>query len=289
MISIVVCSVHKAMFEALEKNIRQTIGVEYELIKIDNGQRVYSLAQAYNKGAKKAKGNLLCFVHEDVKFHTQDWGRVAQRAFADAGLGLLGIAGAYYYPLPPVGWFGLNENEISVILHLNRSGGEVRRLSLSKFPDDKLVEVAVIDGVFMVMRASSFPAVSFDEAMLPGFHGYDADISLQAGLQGKVAVTKDVLLEHFSEGDKGPQWHSAMEAIAKKWHQKLPRFTSLYSEKEAREPAVAALQIYYRNETQSPRPLLKRFVGTFGYAARQGLIWQAVKVVLRTWLKPQSR
>ena len=289
MISIVVCSVYKEMFEALERNIGHTIGTEYELIRIDNGRNTYSLAQAYNKGAKEAKGDLLCFVHEDVKFHTQDWGKVVLMAFTEPSLGLLGIAGTYYYPLPPVGWFSLNENEISVILHLNRSGGEVRRLSLSKFPDRQLVEVAVIDGVFMVMPSALFPAVSFDEVLLHDFHGYDVDISLQAGLQYKVAVTKDILLEHFSEGEKGLQWHSAMEAIEKKWRQNLPRFTKAYSEKSAREPAIAALNIYYRNTIQSPRRFLQRFIRLFGYAVQRGMVWQAVKIILRSWFKRQRQ
>ena len=73
MLSIIVSSYQPENFSALEKNIAETCGVDYELIKIDN-PGIMGIPKAYNKGAKKARFENLLFLHEDVLFHTQNWG-----------------------------------------------------------------------------------------------------------------------------------------------------------------------------------------------------------------------
>ena len=285
MLSIVICSVNPESFDAVADNIRQTVGVAYEFIRIGNEQNKYSLAEAYILGVSIARGELICFIHEDVRFHTQDWGLIVQAVLARPEIGLLGIAGAYHYPLPPVGWFNAAEKEVHAILHFNQSGVEVKQLSLSKYPGQKLVEAVVVDGVFMVVPKRLFNTIAFDEKMLPGFHGYDVDISLQIGHVHKIVVTKEILLEHFSEGKQDKQWQQAMQAISHKWAKTLPRFIPLYSADEKRSADIAALAVYYRNRLNTGQGFFSMFAKTFQYATRQGITWQAVKIVLRTALK----
>jgi hypothetical protein len=45
----------------------------------------------------------------------------------------------------------------------------------------------------------------FDEE-LPGFHLYDIDFSLRVGQRYKVAVSYDIIIEHFSEGAFSNEW-----------------------------------------------------------------------------------
>lgn len=75
MISVIVCSVSQERLQRLCKNVDETIGVEYEMVAVDNRQLGWPIARVYNEGARRASGRCLLFVHEDVVFHQQDWGR----------------------------------------------------------------------------------------------------------------------------------------------------------------------------------------------------------------------
>jgi glycosyltransferase involved in cell wall biosynthesis len=72
MISIIICSRNLGIDPKLSTNITSTIGCEYELIVIDNSQNKYSIFQAYNIGIEKSTSEIICFVHEDVLFHSKD-------------------------------------------------------------------------------------------------------------------------------------------------------------------------------------------------------------------------
>ena len=80
MISLIICSKYDHLSDNLIRNIDQTIGTEYEIVHIDNSQHQYSIFSAYNEGVRRAKGNVLCFMHEDLHFHTDKWGAKVQEA-----------------------------------------------------------------------------------------------------------------------------------------------------------------------------------------------------------------
>ena len=48
MVSIIICSVSPHLLKDLQQNIAQTIGVEYEIIAIDNREKHWSIAKVYN-------------------------------------------------------------------------------------------------------------------------------------------------------------------------------------------------------------------------------------------------
>ena len=76
MFSIIICSISPERLLQVKKNIQETIGTEHEFIAIDNRETKWPIAKAYNEGAKRARYPYLFFVHEDVRFHSQDWGKV---------------------------------------------------------------------------------------------------------------------------------------------------------------------------------------------------------------------
>ncbi len=54
-----------------------------------------NICEAYNRGAAKAKYDILCFVHDDVEFITPDWGKNILQHFADdPDTGVLGVGGS---------------------------------------------------------------------------------------------------------------------------------------------------------------------------------------------------
>src|SRR4051812_42275498 len=94
MVSIIVSSVNETYFLQLSDNIKETIGINYEIIKIEKDINQLGICYAYNKGAEKSVYPYLCFVHEDVKFVTSNWGRLIINHFeSEPQIGLLGVAG----------------------------------------------------------------------------------------------------------------------------------------------------------------------------------------------------
>ena len=79
MLSIIICSVSPERLEQVTRNIHDTIGVDYEIIAIDNREKQWPIARAYNEGASRAHYPFLFFVHEDVKFHSVGWGKCIEK------------------------------------------------------------------------------------------------------------------------------------------------------------------------------------------------------------------
>lgn len=49
MLSIIICSVSPERLEQVTRNIHDTIGVDYEIIAIDNREKQWPIARAYNE------------------------------------------------------------------------------------------------------------------------------------------------------------------------------------------------------------------------------------------------
>lgn len=105
MISIIICSKKNTITTTLQENIQETVGIDYELIIIDNSKNSYSIFEAYNKGSSLAKFPFLCFVHEDVLFHTKNWGKLAINHLKVPNTGIIGMAGSQYLLNIPSSWF----------------------------------------------------------------------------------------------------------------------------------------------------------------------------------------
>jgi hypothetical protein len=246
MISIVTCSCDNLNFLVYEKNIANTISCAYELIKIDNSDNQYGLCEAYNLGTKKAKFDIVCFIHEDVEFLTVGWGLTIISLLNDESIGAVGVMGSPYYSLPPLPWFSLDEIESHFIqsypgksiehdIYFNRSVFDKAENTAS---------VKVIDGVFMATRKSVAIKNQFDSLHFPGFHGYDMDFSLQVAQTSKLVVAKNILLKHHSNPDLGRSWIKAIENVNRKWKKKLPIYTNQYSTKRIEQLNINALRKY---------------------------------------------
>ena len=51
MLSIIICSISPERLQAVKRNIQHSIGVEHEFIIIDNREKKWPIAKAYNYGA----------------------------------------------------------------------------------------------------------------------------------------------------------------------------------------------------------------------------------------------
>jgi len=252
MLSIIVCSRNKNLPKDFVDNILNTVGVVYEIISIDNSENQYSIFSAYNIGFAKSKYPYICFVHEDVFFHTANWGEKVIAHLQNPNTGIIGLAGAGIVTRVPASWsslLSLSEN----IIQSDRSGKketEIFRLPLNYTKSVR--SVILLDGVFMCMRRELMEKIRFDET-LNGFHGYDFDISIQSTVKGYVNnVIYDIVLEHFSRGKTDKLYYKNLITVFKKWESYLPVSLNNSSEKMLSEIT--------KNEDYNLQRLIKKMV-----------------------------
>lgn len=224
MLSIVVCSRNKVLTSEFVDNIDSTIGVNYEIVHIDNSENKHSISEAYNIGYQQSQFPYLCFVHEDVRFHSQGWGKKILFHLDDKQTGVIGVAGADIVHRIPMAWnkhFSPGEN----ILQTDKEGKNppVHLLTPRNYSQAKRTTVT-LDGLFLCLRKELMDTakILFDEK-IQGFHGYDYDISLQATVAGyQNYIIYDILLEHFSGGKTNQQYFKNLIYIYRKYEKYLP-------------------------------------------------------------------
>jgi len=220
MLSIIICSRQAILNNNLNGNIHNTVGCNYELIVIDNSENNYSIFEAYNIGIKKSKGEYLCFIHDDILFHTNGWGKIINQIFNEnKQIGLIGVAGAKSKTkMPSLWWSCPKEDKVaSVIQHIPDREPEQWKPGVE---DENLIEVVAIDGVFMAIRRDS--RIRFNSKM-KGFHNYDLNISFEYKKMGyRVTVTDAILIEHFSLGTIKGEWVESSYQLYELYKNLLP-------------------------------------------------------------------
>lgn len=199
MLSIIISSYKPSLLQQLKDNIAATIGdISYEIIAVDNPGKM-GICEAYNKGATRARYDNFLFIHEDVKFHTPNWGKTLEKYYDLSNVGVMGLAGNIRKFHLPYGFHsGLNNEGF---MFLNHTGHDKIIFEPQKFP----FNIKVIDGVFIGMKRIVWKEFPFDEK-LKGFHFYDIDISLRTSTKYQNVLVTDLDFEHFSTGNFGNQW-----------------------------------------------------------------------------------
>lgn len=237
MISIIISSYQPEYFAALENNIAETVGVPYEIIKIEN-PGLMGIAEAYNKGAKKARFENLLFLHEDVLFHTQNWGEKLIKHLEDPETGVVGVAGSDYVPTAPCGWY-INGRSFLHLIQNDKSHSQPQHIDNTS---QNKHSAYALDGVFLAMQKSKFNNFRFDEK-IGGFHAYDIDLSLRFAKKYKNYVIADILIEHFSEGSPDKNFTEGNILVRKKWGS---LFQTMYSRKIEMDCFEGFLNSYFR-------------------------------------------
>ena len=221
MISVIICARTSTLSPAFVENITSTIGVPFEIISIDNSENKYSIFSAYNEGYAKSKYPYLCFIHDDILFHSSDWGAKLIAHLQDQQTGIIGLAGGDMIIRVPSSWSAgvVNIN----ITQSDRTGKKPTKLfRLPHNYDGTRRSAIVLDGVMLAMRRDLMEKIRFDEN-LGGFHGYDFDISLQATVAGFTNyVVYDINLEHLSRGKPDKNYYKNLIRVYRKWEDHLP-------------------------------------------------------------------
>lgn len=235
MISIVISSANSTLLSQVTKNIEDTILVPFEIISFENGSGEKGICEIYNTGARRAKYDIICFMHEDINIKTMGWGAVVLSYFKNnLQLGLLGVAGCSYKSKSPSGWVCYGSPKI---LHYNLLQSFKHRNKKTEHqclnPNNEILpKVASVDGLWFCTRKSIAEEYPFDEQLLKGFHGYDIDFSLSVNQKYDVAITYEILINHFSEGRFKEDWITETLKVTNKWKDHLPVNIAGLSKKE---------------------------------------------------------
>lgn len=222
MISIITCSRTAELPTELQQNIADTIGTDYEFVTINNANNERTIFEAYNEGVRLAKGDVLCFMHDDIVFRSADWGKVVYNAFVDKKCGLVGVIGCQFLSNKVQPWWTLGHHVGCI------TQGVVEEGKYNTFQDGSSIseesqECVVVDGLWFCVRRDLFGKIRFDEQTFDNFHCYDVDICMQILTSGyQVRVLRDVQIEHKSGGKVSDKYYEQLGKFVAKWHRQLP-------------------------------------------------------------------
>jgi glycosyltransferase involved in cell wall biosynthesis len=224
MISIIICSKNPLLLDKVSQSIAATIGIEHEIITINNPNAEIGICEAYNKGALQAKYPYLCFSHEDIIFHTQNWGQKVVNHLLNPTVGLIGVVGCIVKPRAPSGVW-LNSHYVNRVHMVQGSLSGETYIKYDNPLAEVKAEVKVVDGLFMSCRKQVWEENMFDELNFTDFHAYDIDFSLQIAQKYKLYIVYDIEMEHLSNGGCSHSWVTSILKLDKKWMYQLPLYT----------------------------------------------------------------
>lgn len=255
LISIIVCSIDSELFKQFQKNVNDTIGCEFEMIRIDNTNTGKAICKIYNEGFLRAKGNVICYCHEDILFETINWGLRLHELLSMPEIGLVGCAGAVYKSKYPNAWVAVPKEYYRANMVQKKSDGTSFYTHI--LDEGKYSEVAVLDGCFLAGRNEVFKKYKWNEDLLKGFHLYDLDMSLQIQATYKLAVANEIKIVHLSEGNFGMEWLKESEKFHSKSKARLPVSVKELSSKEQQLLDYFGMNAYLQQLKQLKQPILK--------------------------------
>ena len=218
MISVIVCSRSDAAFEHLSRNYARVLTDEpYEIIRISDAT---GLAEGYNRGIARARGEVLIFTHDDVELVNADF---RQRLLGHLrSYDVLGVAGTRL--LVNGLWRGMGPPYVyGQVVEANPDGKSAGLLILSTAARS-IGNMMALDGVFLCAKRNVVESIRFDEQTFDRFHLYDVDFTYRAFLAGyKLAVCCDLFLIHGSAGVFGDEWLKYARLFDAKHASTLPR------------------------------------------------------------------
>jgi tetratricopeptide (TPR) repeat protein len=217
-VSLVICSIRPEKFDAACANYRALLaGVPHEIIGIHDAR---SLCEGYNRGIRRATGDIVILSHDDVVMVNPDF---AARLFAHLSThDLVGVAGTTRLiggNWIDAGWPHLH-GQIGSNIH--QPGKLV--VTAYQIRGATVPGAQALDGAFLALRREVFERVQFDERTFDGWHLYDLDFAFSAHLAGlRTAVCNDLCLIHNSIGAYHDRWDHYVQRFLQKHGARLEK------------------------------------------------------------------
>lgn len=225
MLSFITVSSDPVKVEGLEQSIAATFGtantLPWELLVADGNK--LDIFQGYNETAQRAKGEILIFTHDDVRFWSNALPWVKPLALVGKPLtGVIGAAGATRMPSDGCWWQQGHEQLRGAVYHPNPDPFGAH-LNGWPFMAARFGRVAVCDGVLLMMSRVTFEQLGgFAADRYTGFHFYDMDLTFRATLAGRYNYVAPLPLYHGSIGVPNENWHANKALFIRQFARHLP-------------------------------------------------------------------
>ena len=222
MISIIICSRDTAVLQQVSQSVQVTIGVPYEIIAIDNSAGRYGICEAYNLGAAQSQYDILCFMHEDIEFRTDGWGKLVNHTLRDNSIGIVGVTGGRWLLNAPGTWWSCGTKYLTSNIFDHSPSKGYSQHTYSNPEGKLLVDVAAVDGLWLCTRKEVWQKYPFDSKNFPGFHFYDVDFCATIIREYRICVTVEITVAHFSLGSYNDSWFTYADVFYQKHRKYLP-------------------------------------------------------------------
>lgn len=220
----------KAFQTKFNQELLSTVGLPEDRVSIIayENQRELSLTEAYNDlwdCASVFKDAIFVFIHHDVYFKSNGWGKTVLDLFNNHPIDILGLAGTETLHEHGVWWLDGNKNlnykeAWGKVWHTDPELGEKMTDYSSNKGCQILQPVAAIDGVFIAFNPDT--CSEFDEDF-DEFHFYDISFCIKNFLEGrKIAITETIQLCHESSGHPPVIWEENRLKFCEKYANHLP-------------------------------------------------------------------
>lgn len=204
----------------ISDHIHDTIGLyykDYEIIELENHNALFSLTHAYNMGLRLSLSDYVVFIHNDIEFLENGWGRKIVNYLDKYEYGILGIAGTT--DLSDGKWWESQKDMIGSVKHQR---GAAKWWTNYSPPHKEPSDAVVVDGLFIAVNKQRIKH-EFDDKLFDGFHFYDIDFCLANFLEDvKVGVVHDIPVIHYSIGQTNSEWDTKKFFIEQKYNGKFP-------------------------------------------------------------------
>ena len=213
MISIICGYNNKRLLEkCLLKSLKKQTA-KFEIVMLDNSKSVFNSApKALNYLNKKAKGEYLMFVHQDVYLRDNRWLEKAESFLSSIpNLGIAGTAGRRnikFYEIPLV-LFGIKKAHIGMVFH------KLERKCWS-FKINTPIEVQTLDEQLLIIPKKVFDSLQFDEENCNGWHLYGVEYCLSLKKLGLKSFVLPLSVRHLSKGRFDESYFEILQKILKK-------------------------------------------------------------------------
>lgn len=203
-ISLITCVNNKEQYDGL----LATVPKEIEHLSMWSAK---SMAEGYNAMAAEAQGDILGFIHQDVRFLNPEWPSLIAEGFRYAEhVGVIGFVGSSEMTIDGRWWLSGNRRGNFLQGDAPVDYGEA---------DGKLHIVSSVDGYAMFVTREAFEkSGGFDETY-SGWHMYDSDLCTNLRLNHGygIRVLAQCLTQHLSGGVLDEDWQVCQKIFMEKW------------------------------------------------------------------------
>ncbi len=199
--SVVICSIDAAKFARVTAGFTRVFGDALaEIVGVHDAR---SLAEGYNRGIDRVRGDVVVFCHDDIELVAPDFADRVRRHLES--FDLVGIAGTRR--LVGGAWhLAGHPHDFMLVVSPHPDTGQPVMIVGGAGPLF-VPDIQALDGVFMVTRVAVARRLRFDADTFDGFHHYDLDFSFRAfGAGLRLAVCRDLVLLHQSSGRYDERW-----------------------------------------------------------------------------------